>query len=83
MSKTEVDDSSAPLVEHLIELRNRIVKALLAFVIAVVLAWFVWKPIFDFLTHPICAALIQNGQECRLSWSSCTRGSLPPSAFRC
>ena len=66
MSKTEVDDSSAPLVDHLIELRNRIVKALLAFVIAVVLAWFVWKPIFDFLTHPICAALVQNGQECRL-----------------
>lgn len=66
MSKTDVDDSSAPLVDHLIELRNRIVKSLLAFVIAVVLAWFVWKPIFDFLTHPICAAMIQNGQECRL-----------------
>jgi sec-independent protein translocase protein TatC len=66
MSTGDIDDSSAPLVEHLIELRNRIVKALIAFVIAVILAYLVWKPIFDFLTQPICAAMIQNGQECQL-----------------
>ncbi len=66
MSTGDIDDSSAPLVEHLIELRNRIVKALIAFVIAVILAYLVWKPIFDFLTQPICSAMIQNGQECQL-----------------
>jgi len=66
MSKTDIDDSSAPLVEHLIELRNRIVKGLVVFVIAVILAYLVWQPIFDFLTQPICAALIRNGQECQL-----------------
>ena len=66
MSTGDIEDSSAPLVEHLIELRNRIVKALLAFVIAVILAYLVWKPIFDFLTQPICAAMVQNGQECKL-----------------
>ena len=66
MSTGDIEDSSAPLVEHLIELRNRIVKSLIAFVIAVILAYLVWQPIFDFLTQPICAALIQNGQECQL-----------------
>lgn len=66
MSVEEIDASSAPLVEHLIELRNRIVRCLIAFLLAMVLAYLVWHPIFNFLTHPVCAALIERGQECKL-----------------
>ena len=66
MSAGQIDDSSAPLVEHLIELRNRIVKCLLAFMVCMVLAYLVWNPIFNFLTHPVCTALIERGQECKL-----------------
>jgi len=62
----ELDESSAPLIEHLAELRTRIIWSMLAFIIAMVLSYTVWKPIYNFLTHPICAALEVRGQNCQL-----------------
>lgn len=62
----ELDDSSAPLIEHLKELRTRLVWSALAFVVAMVLCYLVWNPIYNFLTRPICAALEDRGQECGL-----------------
>lgn len=62
----ELDDSSAPLIEHLKELRTRLVWSALAFVVAMVLCYLVWNPIYNFLTQPICAALEDRGQECGL-----------------
>ena len=66
MSVNDMEDSSAPLVEHLIELRDRIVRCLIAFIVAMIVAYLVWNPIFNFLTHPVCSALIDRGQECKL-----------------
>ncbi|GGF57414.1 Sec-independent protein translocase protein TatC [Paracoccus acridae] len=62
----ELDDSSAPLIEHLKELRSRLIWSALAFVVAMVLCYLVWNPIYNFLTKPICAALEDRGQECGL-----------------
>lgn len=62
----DIDDSSAPLIEHLKELRTRLIWAVLAFVIAMILCYFVWNPIFDFLTQPICHALEKRDQACGL-----------------
>ena len=63
MTKTdEIDDSSAPLMEHLVELRTRIMWCLLAFTVAMVLCFLVWNPIFDFLTRPLCKSLAAGGQ---------------------
>ncbi|MFC3569254.1 twin-arginine translocase subunit TatC [Paracoccus sp. TOH] len=62
----DIDDSSAPLIEHLKELRTRLIWSVLAFVVAMVLCYFVWNPIFDFLTQPICHALEKRGQTCGL-----------------
>ena len=62
----DIDDSSAPLIEHLKELRTRIIYALLAFVIAMCLCFTIWNPIFNFLTHPICEALEARNQTCGL-----------------
>jgi len=62
----DIDDSSAPLIEHLAELRTRLIWSVLAFVVAMVLCYFVWNPIFDFLTQPICHALEKRGQTCGL-----------------
>lgn len=62
----QIDDSSAPLIEHLAELRNRIIKSLLAFVVGMMLCFTVWNPIFNFLTNPLCDALQDRGQECNL-----------------
>ncbi|NCW69398.1 MAG: twin-arginine translocase subunit TatC, partial [Marivivens sp.] len=45
----EIEDTSAPLIEHLTELRSRLIKSLGAFVVAMVICFTVWNPIFDFL----------------------------------
>jgi sec-independent protein translocase protein TatC len=66
MSTDDIDDSSAPLMEHLKELRNRILISLAAFVAGILIAFAVWNPIFNFLTSPICDALEGRGQECQL-----------------
>lgn len=62
----EIDDSSAPLIEHLAELRTRLIWSCLAFVGAAVLCYFIWQPVFSVLTHPICGALAKRGQACGL-----------------
>ncbi len=64
MSKTdEIEDSSAPLIEHLAELRNRLIKSLVAFIIGMVICFAFWNPLFNFLTEPLCSALAARGQE--------------------
>lgn len=62
----DIDQSSAPLVEHLRELRTRLIWAALAFIVAMVVSFTVWNPIFNFMTRPICAALVERGQDCGL-----------------
>lgn len=62
----EIDESAAPLIEHLAELRNRVLYSLAAFVVAMILAYSVWNPIFNFLTRPICDALEARNQACNL-----------------
>ena len=66
MSADDLDDSSAPLIEHLAELRNRLIYSVIAFLVGMVLCFTVWNPIFNFLTHPICAALADRNQDCSL-----------------
>jgi len=63
MSTDEIDDSSAPLMEHLKELRTRLIHSAVAFVIGMVISFVVWNPIFNFLTHPLCNAMAARGQE--------------------
>ena len=59
----ELEDGSAPLIEHLAELRNRLIRSLGAFVVAMVICFTIWNPIFDFLTQPLCSALADQGQS--------------------
>ncbi|MEX0364957.1 twin-arginine translocase subunit TatC [Ruegeria sp. HKCCD8929] len=62
MSKTdEIDDSSAPLIEHLAELRTRLIRSVIAFVIGIVVAFTVAEPILQFLLHPIEETLRELG----------------------
>ncbi|MEM8591885.1 MAG: twin-arginine translocase subunit TatC [Pseudomonadota bacterium] len=62
----EIEDSSAPLIEHLAELRTRLIRSAMAFVLGIFICFAVWNPIFNYLTTPICAALAERGQECGL-----------------
>jgi sec-independent protein translocase protein TatC len=61
-----IEDTSAPLIEHLAELRSRIIKSVLAFAVGMVICFTIWNPIFNFLTQPLCSALEARGQECNL-----------------
>lgn len=54
MSATDqIEDSSAPLIEHLAELRTRLIRSVLAFVVGMVLCFSVGGMILDFLLVPI------------------------------
>ena len=49
----EVEDSTAPLIEHLTELRDRLIKSVVAFVVAMVICFSFGSAILDFLLAPI------------------------------
>ena len=48
----EIEASKAPLMDHLIELRSRLIKAIAAFAVALVICFFFAKQIFNVLTWP-------------------------------
>ncbi|MBL9098349.1 MAG: twin-arginine translocase subunit TatC [Alphaproteobacteria bacterium] len=52
-----IEASRAPLIDHLIELRQRLIWSLLAFVVAFIGSYFVAAYIYEFLTHPLAVAL--------------------------
>lgn len=70
----EIDDSSAPLIEHLAELRTRLIHSVVAFVIGMVICFTVATPIFNFLTAPLCQVLAERGQDCDLIFISPQEG---------
>lgn len=49
----EIEDSSAPLIEHLTELRTRLIRSVLAFVVGMVICFSFGSMILDFLLVPI------------------------------
>ena len=57
----EIEDSAAPLIEHLTELRTRLIRSVLAFVVGIILAFTVAEPILQFLLKPIVATLRDLG----------------------
>src|SRR5271155_5913531 len=48
----EIEATKAPLMDHLIELRARLIKAAAAFIIAMVVCFFFAKHIYNILTWP-------------------------------
>lgn len=52
----DIDDSKAPLLEHLIELRNRLLWSVAALAIAFFICFAFAKPIFSLLVRPLAAA---------------------------
>jgi sec-independent protein translocase protein TatC len=53
MKADDIDDSSAPLIEHLAELRNRIIWSVLAFLVGMIICFSFGSMILDFLLQPI------------------------------
>lgn len=58
-------DGRMALVEHLLELRNRLAISLVAVGVGVVIAYYQWQPIYDFLRQPYCDTS-QGQRSCNL-----------------
>jgi sec-independent protein translocase protein TatC len=58
-------DGRMPVMGHLRELRNRIVKAALAIIAGMVVAFIFFNPIWAVVTHPFCSAVISGHTGCR------------------
>jgi sec-independent protein translocase protein TatC len=52
MSQDDIEASRAPLLDHLIELRSRLIRAMIAIVIAFIVCFFFAKHIYNFLLIP-------------------------------
>ena len=53
---SDIDDTQAPLLEHLIELRTRLLRAFLAFAVAFGVCFYFSSDIFAFLVRPLTEA---------------------------
>jgi sec-independent protein translocase protein TatC len=47
-------DARMPLMDHLRELRNRVVKVALAITVGAIIGWIVYQPVFRFIEEPFC-----------------------------
>jgi sec-independent protein translocase protein TatC len=66
----EIADSSAPLIEHLAELRTRLIRSVLAFIVAMVACFTVAEPILEFLAEPIADVLRARGENPQLIFTA-------------
>jgi len=66
----QIEDSSAPLIEHLAELRTRLIRAVLAFVVGMVAMFTVAEPILEFISQPLAEVLRSRGEDARLIFTA-------------
>jgi sec-independent protein translocase protein TatC len=63
MTQEDIEASKAPLMEHLIELRSRLIKALVAFAVMFVVCFFFAKQIYNVLVQPfVWVAGVENSK---------------------
>jgi sec-independent protein translocase protein TatC len=65
-----IDDKPMPLLEHLVELRTRLLWSALAFFAAFALCYVFSKPIYQFLAAPLAHILIAKGEQPRLIYTA-------------
>jgi sec-independent protein translocase protein TatC len=65
-SRKSDDEGRMPLVEHLRELRNRLLKAALALIVTMVIGFVFFHPIWSFVNHPFCSAKINGHSGCKV-----------------
>ena len=56
----EIDESQAPLLDHLIELRTRLVRSVIALAVAFFICLYFSEDIFSFLVQPLTQAFPQG-----------------------
>lgn len=65
----EIEASRAPLIAHLTELRDRLLRSMMAFIVATVICYIYADDIYNVLTWPLKNALEARGQEAALQFT--------------
>ncbi|MFZ5932410.1 MAG: twin-arginine translocase subunit TatC [Pseudomonadota bacterium] len=63
MSQDEIEASSAPLLDHLIELRSRLIKSMVYFSIAFAICYYFSEEIYAFLVQPYADATVGGNKR--------------------
>ena len=74
LNEENVDSTAAPIIEHLTELRTRLMKAALFFISGIIICFPLASYIFNFLAEPIVKILKNNGQEPDLIFTGLQQG---------
>jgi sec-independent protein translocase protein TatC len=64
------DDVKMPLLEHLGELRTRLLYSFAGFIVAFVVCFYFWKPVLDVITAPLERACLLQGKPCPVIYTS-------------
>ena len=70
-SESQIDDSKAPLLEHLIELRTRMIRSVAALLAAFFICFYFAGDIFDFLARPL-AEQLAGREDARMIFTDMT-----------
>ncbi len=70
MSDSDVEDSTAPLIEHLTELRSRIMKSVAAFLVGMLILFPFAEQILSFLAQPMADILRAQGENPQLFYDA-------------
>jgi sec-independent protein translocase protein TatC len=62
--KARDPEGRMPLMEHIRELRNRLIKAVLGIIAGMVVGWFLYERAFNFIIGPYCRITIQHTTGC-------------------
>ena len=66
MSDSDVDESTAPLIEHLTELRTRIIRSVLAFLVGMIICFPFAEQILSILAEPMADIMRARGEDAQL-----------------
>lgn len=66
----EMSHSAAPLIEHLAELRTRLIRSVVALVIGILVTFAFAEWLLDFLVEPIAEIMIRRGQNPQLIFTA-------------
>jgi len=72
MTDDSVDAHKMPLLEHLVELRSRLLKSVVALFVAFLVCFFFAEPIYAFLTEPLAEILRQRRDDPRMIFTALT-----------